>query len=142
MPDSSSLIPQPSSPVLLFDGVCNLCNASVQWVIRHDPKAIFRFASLQSEAGQALLQKFNLPTDELNTVVLVDGGKVHTRSDVPIQVGKKLGGWWYLLQMFFIIPRPLRNAVYDWIARNRYRWFGKKEECWLPTPELRVRFLG
>lgn len=142
MPDSSSLIPQSSSPVLLFDGVCNLCNASVQWVIRHDPKAIFRFASLQSEAGQALLQKFNLPTDELNTVVLVDGGKVHTRSDVPIQVGKKLGGWWHLLQMFFIIPRPLRNAVYDWIARNRYRWFGKKEECWLPTPELRVRFLG
>lgn len=142
MPDSSSLIPQPSSPVLLFDGVCNLCNASVQWVIRHDPKAVFRFASLQSEAGQALLQKFNLPTDELNTVVLVDGGKVYTRSDVPIQVGKKLGGWWHLLQMFFIIPRPLRNAVYDWIARNRYRWFGKKEECWLPTPELRERFLG
>lgn len=88
------------------------------------------------------MQKFNLPTGELNTVVLVDGGKVHTRSDVPIQVGKKLGGWWHLLQMFFIIPRPLRNAVYDWIARNRYRWFGKKEECWLPTPELRVRFLG
>ena len=128
-------------PTLLFDGICNLCNASVQWVIEHDQKGIFRFASLQSEAGQVFLKKFNLPTEELNTVVLVDGEHAWTRSDVPLQIFKKLGGWWRLLSVFFIVPRPVRNMVYDWVARNRYRWFGKKDECWLPTPDLKNRFL-
>ena len=142
MPNRQSSIVNRQSPVLLFDGVCNLCDASVQWVIEHDPAAIFRFASLQSETGQAFLKKFNLPTDELNTVVLVDGEKAYTHSDVPLQIFKKLGGWWSLLQVFFIVPRPLRNSVYDWIAGNRYRWFGKKGECWLPSPELKNRFLG
>ncbi len=130
------------SPVLLFDGVCNLCNATVQFVIRQDPEDIFQFASLQSEAGQAFLKKFNLPTDELNTVVLVNDDKAYTRSDVVLQISKKLGGWWRLMQVFYIVPRPVRNVVYDWIARNRYRWFGKKDECWLPTPELKRRFLS
>jgi predicted DCC family thiol-disulfide oxidoreductase YuxK len=129
------------SPILLFDGVCNLCNSSVQWVIEHDPAAKFRFASLQSETGQRLLQAHHLPTGELNTVVLVDGGKAYTQSDVPLRIVGKLGGLWPVFQVFFIVPRPLRNAVYDWIARNRYRWFGKKEACWLPTPDLKARFL-
>ena len=142
MSQPSSLIPHSASPVLLFDGVCNLCNASVQWVIERDPEGFFRFASLQSDAGQAFLKKFNLPADELNTVVLVDGEKAYTRSDVPLRIFKKLGGWWSLLQVFFVVPRPIRNAVYDWIAKNRYRWFGKKEACWLPTPELKGRFLS
>ena len=142
MSNPSSHIPHSTSPVLLFDGVCNLCNASVQWVIERDPQGVFRFASLQSEAGQAFLKKFNLPTGELNTVVLVDGEKTYTRSDVPLRIFEKLGGWWRLLQVFFIVPRPIRNAVYDWIAKNRYRWFGKKEVCWLPAPELKGRFLS
>lgn len=128
-------------PILLFDGVCNLCNGTVQWVIEHDPGAKFRFASLQSETGQQLLQVHHLPTGELNTVVLVDGGKAYTRSDVPLRIVGKLGGLWPILQAFYIVPKPLRNAVYDWLARNRYRWFGKKEACWLPTPELKARFL-
>lgn len=128
-------------PVLLFDGVCNLCNESVQWVIRHDPQAIFRFASLQSEAGQQLLRQHNLPTNELNTVVLIDVGRAYTRSDVPLHIFRKIGGAWPLLTVLRIVPSPLRNAVYDWIARNRYRWFGKKEACWLPTPALKSRFL-
>ncbi len=134
--------PSADKPVLLFDGVCNLCNSSVQWVIEHDPGAKFRFASLQSEAGQALLRQHNLPTDELNTVVLVDAGRAYTRSDVPLRIFGKIGGAWSLLAVFRIVPRPLRNAVYDWIARNRYRWFGKKEACWLPTPDLKARFLS
>ena len=128
-------------PVLLFDGVCNLCDESVQWVIRHDPASKFRFVSLQSEKGQELLRAHNLPTNELNTVVLVDGGKAFTRSDVPLRIFGKVGGGWSLLTAFRIVPRFLRDAVYDWIARNRYRWFGKKEACWLPTPELKSRFL-
>ncbi len=128
-------------PLLLFDGVCNLCNASVQWVIRRDPQAVFRFASLQSETGQMLLRKFKLPADELNTVVLVTGEKIFTRSDVLLQLFKILGGRWNLLRIFSVLPRPVRNAVYDWIAKNRYRWFGKKEACWLPTPDLKERFL-
>lgn len=128
-------------PILLFDGVCNLCNASVQWVIERDPHAKFRFASLQSETGQALLEQYKLPTDELNTVVLIDNEKAYTHSDVPLRIIGKLGGAWSLLSVFWIVPRPLRNAVYDWIASNRYRWFGKKEACWLPTPALKARFL-
>lgn len=142
MSNSQSSTPKAQSPVLLFDGVCNLCNATVQFVIRQDPEGIFQFASLQSEAGQAFLKKFKLPTDELNTVVLVDDDKAYTRSDVVLQISKKLGGWWRLMQLFYIVPRPVRNVVYDWIARNRYRWFGKKDECWLPTPELKRRFLS
>jgi len=137
----SKIESKPDHPILLFDGVCNLCNGTVQWVIEHDPGAKFRFASLQSETGQQLLQAHHLPTGELNTVVLVDGGKAYTRSDVPLRIVGKLGGLWPILQAFYIVPKPLRNAVYDWIARNRYRWFGKKEACWLPTPELKARFL-
>ncbi len=131
----------PEHPVLLFDGVCNLCNGSVQWVIQHDPEARFRFASLQSEAGQALLHQHNLPTTEMNTVVLIDGEKAYTRSDVPLQIFGKMGGAWPVLAALSIVPRFIRDAVYDWIARNRYRWFGKQEACWLPTPALKERFL-
>lgn len=142
MPDHPSPLTSHVSPLLLFDGVCNLCNASVQWVIRHDPAGVFRFASLQSEKGKELLQQYNLPAGELNTVVLVDGGKAFTRSDVPLRIFKIMGGGWSVLTVFSIVPKFIRDAVYDWIARNRYRWFGKKDECWLPTPELRARFLG
>jgi predicted DCC family thiol-disulfide oxidoreductase YuxK len=143
MPSHPSLpIDGPPQPLLLFDGVCNLCNASVQWVIKHDPKGVFRFASLQSDMGENMLRRFGLPIGELDTVVLVDDGKAYTRSDVPLRIFKKLGGWWAALAVFSVVPKSIRDAVYDWVARNRYRWFGKKDECWLPTPELRARFLG
>ena len=145
MPVWPSTVHRPPStndhPILLFDGVCNLCNSSVQWVIERDSAAKFRFASLQSETGQRILQEHHLPTGELNTVVLVDSGKVYTCSDVPLRIFGNLGGLWPMLKVLFIVPRPLRNAVYDWIARNRYKWFGKKEACWLPTPALKTRFL-
>ena len=130
-----------SSPVLLFDGVCNLCNASVQWVLLRDPKGIFRFTALQSETGQALLRQWGLSTDDFDSVVLVDGDRVLLHSDVPLEIVRRLGGWWQLLYVFKIIPRPLRDAIYRWVARNRYRWFGRRAECMLPRPEWKERFI-
>ncbi len=131
-----------SSPVLLFDGVCNLCNGYVQWLIRHDPKGVFRYASLQSDAGRTLLAQAGLPTDQMDTVVLLDQGRTYTRADVALRITGQLGGLWPLLGVLRMVPRPLRNAIYDWVARNRYRWFGKRESCMMPTPELKSRFLS
>lgn len=128
-------------PVLLFDGVCNLCNASVQWVLKRDRKGAFRFASLQSETGQELLKAFGFSQKNFDTVVLIDGGRIYTRSDAPLEVVRRLGGGWPLLTVFKIIPLAVRNAVYDWVACNRYRWFGKREACMLPRPEWKDRFL-
>lgn len=129
------------SPIILFDGVCNLCNRSVQLVIRHDAQGVFRFASLQSEVGQRLLQQSGLDTTHFSSLVLVDRDKVFTQSDAALKIALYLGGFWRLLSIFRLVPRFIRNAVYAWIARNRYQWFGKTESCWLPTPELKARFL-
>lgn len=129
-------------PVILFDGVCNLCNASVLFVIDRDPKAKFRFASLQSEYGQSQLTKFGLPTSELNSVMLIDKGELYQKSNAALEIARNLRGLWPLLYAFKIIPPFIRNAVYDWIARNRYRWYGKKDECMIPTLELKARFVG
>ncbi|MBP6826633.1 MAG: thiol-disulfide oxidoreductase DCC family protein [Saprospiraceae bacterium] len=130
-----------NSPILLFDGVCNLCNASVQWVIRRDPKGIFRFAPLQSETGQSLLRQSGLSSEHFDTVVLVDGDRIFTRSDAALEIARRIGGVWSLLAVFRRVPRPIRNAVYDWIARHRYRWFGKTEACMIPRPEWKKRFV-
>lgn len=130
-----------NSPILLFDGVCNLCNASVQWVIRRDPQGIFRFAPLQSETGQSLLRQSGLSSEHFDTVVLVDGDRIFTRSDAALEIARRLGGLWSLLAVFRWVPRPVRNAVYDWIARHRYRWFGKTEACMIPRPEWKKRFV-
>lgn len=129
------------SPILLFDGVCKLCNAYVQWVLKHDRKGIFKFAALQSETGQALLHQLDFSPENFDTVVLVDGDEVFTRSDVALEIARRIGDFWSIFAIFKIIPRPQRNAVYDWVARHRYRWFGKKEECMLPRPEWEDRFL-
>ncbi len=128
-------------PILLFDGVCNLCNGSVQWVLVHDKKGIFKFAALQSDAGQQLLRQFGIATDNFNTVVLVDGDRLFLRSDAPLEVARRLGGGWQLAYVFKIIPRFMRDAIYNWVARNRYRWFGHREECMLPRPEWKERFV-
>jgi predicted DCC family thiol-disulfide oxidoreductase YuxK len=138
--DGNPAFPE-GGPILLFDGVCNLCNASVQWVIRHDPEGIFRFASLQSESGKRLLKQCGLPPDSLNTVVLVEGSTARTRSDAPLRIFEILGRRWVWLSVFRWVPRFVRDAIYEWVARHRYRWFGKKSECMLPAPEQKVRFL-
>lgn len=127
-------------PILLFDGVCNLCNRFVQEVITRDQKGIIHFASLQSDIGQELLHRHGIdPT--LDTVVLIDQGKAMVQSDVALQIFGYLGGTWSLLQVFFIVPKFIRDGVYDWIAKNRYRWFGKRETCMMPKPEWVERFL-
>jgi predicted DCC family thiol-disulfide oxidoreductase YuxK len=126
---------------LLFDGVCNLCNGFVQFVIRRDPQALVHFASLQSETGQALLEKYGLPTDEINTVVLIKDDQVYTRSAVPLTLMPALGWQWQWMRLGWILPRPIRDGLYDWVAANRYRWFGQREACMIPTPDLKARFL-
>ena len=130
------------NPVVLFDGVCNLCSASVQFIIKHDSKRHFRFASLQSGFGQEVLKKFGLPADELNSFILLEDGNMYTKSTGALRVTKKLNKLWPALYVFMIVPKFIRDAVYSWVAHNRYKWFGKKEACWLPTPELRKLFLN
>jgi predicted DCC family thiol-disulfide oxidoreductase YuxK len=129
-------------PIVLFDGVCNLCSGSVQFILQRDPEGTFRFASLQSAAGRSLMTEHGLDPDALSSVVLIEDGRAWQESSAALRIAWHLPGAWKLLRAFAVIPRPLRDAVYRWIARNRYRWFGKKEACWLPTPELRERFLG
>ncbi|WP_425420769.1 thiol-disulfide oxidoreductase DCC family protein [Phaeodactylibacter xiamenensis] len=128
-------------PVLLFDGVCNLCNGSVQFIIERDPDARFRFASLQSEEGQAVLSRFENRPSDLSSVVLIQDDQLYARSEAALRVARQLEGGWSLLYAFIVVPRPIRDAVYDWIARNRYRWFGKKDACMIPSPDLQSRFL-
>ena len=129
-------------PIIFFDGICNLCTGTVQFVIKHDPEHHFRFASLQSEAGQQLLKEYNLSTTEFGSFILWENGKVYTRSSAALRVTKKLNGLWPALFSFMIVPPFIRNAVYDFVAGNRYKWFGKKEACWIPTPELQKLFIG
>jgi predicted DCC family thiol-disulfide oxidoreductase YuxK len=129
-------------PIVLFDGVCNLCNGSVQFILKRDPQARFRFASLQSEAGGSLMRHHGLDPEALSSVVVIDDGRVWRESSAALRIARHLPGGWKLLRILTVIPRPLRDGVYRLIARNRYRWFGKTETCWLPTPELRGRFLG
>lgn len=129
-------------PIVLFDGVCNLCNGSVQFLLKRDPEGRFRFAALQSDAGRSLLAEHGLDPDILSSVVLIEDGRIWKESSAALRIARHLPGAWKLLRVFAAVPRPLRDAVYRWIARNRYRWFGKTESCWLPTPELKARFLG
>lgn len=131
-----------TEPIILFDGVCNLCNASVQFVIRHDPQARFKFAALQSATAEKLLQNCAVDRASLDSVILVEDGHVYIESDAALRIARKLGGGWSLFAGFSIVPRPIRDAVYRLIARNRYRWFGKQESCMMPTPDLRARFLA
>lgn len=129
------------SPIILFDGLCNLCNGAVQFVIKNDAEKKFLFTSLQSEAGQQLLKQYKLPAENFNSFTLIQDGKVYVKSSGALKVAKQLTGPIKLLYVFIIVPAFIRDAVYNWIAKNRYKWFGKKESCMLPSPELKERFL-
>jgi predicted DCC family thiol-disulfide oxidoreductase YuxK len=129
-------------PIILFDGVCNFCNGAINFVLRQDKKGIFRFAALQSQAGQKLLQQHNLSTKEFDSFVLIDNGKIYKKSAASLRVMNRLPWYWKEAQLFRIIPAAFRDAIYDFIAKNRYKWFGKKEQCMVPTPEIRNRFLN
>ena len=128
---------------ILFDGVCNLCNGFVQFVIRHDPQGYFHFAALQSEAGQALLRAHGAPPAPADpeSVMLLEGGRLSTHSAAVLRIAGRLGGIWRLAAVGWLLPTSWRDALYRYVARHRYRWFGRQESCLLPTPELRSRFL-
>ena len=128
---------------ILFDGVCNLCNSFVQFIIKHDPNGRFRFASLQSEVGRQLLaaHSITIVSADPESVLLVANGKVYSHSTAVLRILRKLGGMWSLLYAGMLLPRFARDAAYRFVARNRYRWFGREEACMLPTPELAQRFL-
>ncbi|MBE4910221.1 thiol-disulfide oxidoreductase DCC family protein [Bacillus luteolus] len=126
--------------IILFDGECNFCDQSVQFIIKRDPKGDFKFASLQSETGKELLSKYNA-SKSIDSIILIEDGHCYYKSSAALRICKKLKGAWKLLYLFIILPRPLRDFFYDIIARNRYKWFGKNESCRIPSPEERKRFL-
>ena len=129
------------SPVILFDGVCNLCNGFVQFVIARDPAARFHFAALQSESARRLLARVDGLGEVPDSVVLVDRGRIYTRSSAALRIARGLPFPWSLARALIVVPRPLRDWVYDRVARHRYRWFGRKDTCMVPTPDVRARFL-
>ncbi len=128
--------------LILFDGVCNLCNSSVQYVIKHDKKDIFLFAPLQSNIGQTLIKKHNIDSNKIDSVLLYTPEKDITyKSTAALKIGAQLGFPTNLMVIFLIVPAIIRNWFYDFIAKNRYKWYGKNEACMIPTPELKGKFL-
>ncbi len=127
--------------IVLFDGVCNLCNKSIQFVIKHDKKDQFRFASLQSEVGKQLLEKFDINRNQTDSIVLITPeNKFYVKSSAALHIAKKMK-YYFWMSIFLYLPKIVRDKIYDLIAKNRYKWFGKKVECMIPTPELKAKFL-
>ncbi len=130
-----------NSAIILFDGVCNFCNAGVNFVLDRDPEGYFRFGALQSAEAQALLQKYDLPEGYLDSIVLIEDGNVFANSRAILRITRKLTGIWPILYGFRIIPVVISDSIYGWIAQNRYNWFGRLDSCRLPTEETRNRFI-
>ena len=128
--------------IILFDGVCNLCDSSVQFVIKHDKKDVFRFVSLQSELGQNILKHIGINPSNIDSVVLYEPGiAYYFKSAAAIEIAKNLGGVFHFGTIFKIIPTGIRNQLYNYIAKNRYKWFGKKDNCLVPSIEIKSKFL-
>ncbi|WP_347550143.1 thiol-disulfide oxidoreductase DCC family protein [Pseudalkalibacillus hwajinpoensis] len=127
--------------VILFDGVCNLCNGVVKLMFKYDKKAVFSFAALESEVAKRLLNEVGMKNNVPDSVVVINGSNALVKSDAALYIVKRLGGFFQLLVVFKILPRQLRDKLYDAVAKRRYRWFGKQESCMMPTPEHRKRFL-
>lgn len=136
---SANSIPQ-NTQLILFDGVCNFCNSSINFIIDHDPEKRFKFAPLQSDLGQSILKQFNKNTDDFDSVILLKNNQLFQKSDAAIEITKHLSGAWKYLAVFGVLPTFFLNFFYDIIAKNRYQIFGKSETCRMPTPELRERF--
>jgi predicted DCC family thiol-disulfide oxidoreductase YuxK len=132
---------QSDDRVVLFDGVCNLCNGAVQFVVAHDPQARLRLTSIQSPPGQAILRWLGMPTEQFDTMVFLERGRAYTKSSAALRIARHFPPPWSWLAIFLILPAGFRDWFYDRVAQNRYRWFGKSESCMIPTPELRKRFL-
>jgi len=128
--------------IILFDGVCNLCNRSVQYIIKRDKNDAFRFAALQSEIGEKLVSDRQIDTSKVDSIILIEPGVAYyVKSDAAIEIAKEIGGAWTMFRLFQWVPVSIRNIVYDFVARNRYSWYGKKDQCMIPTPELKAKFL-
>ena len=128
-------------PVVLFDGVCNYCNAMINFIIRQDKKKKYLFATLQSEFGQRTLQQWTLPVNSFDSFLVLDKGNLYSKSTAALRLYNQLPWYWKWTQLFWLFPKFLRDAIYNVIATNRYKWFGKRNECMVPTPELKDRFL-
>lgn len=128
--------------VILFDGVCNLCNGFVQKIIKRDKNDVFKFASLQSDFGQDFLKKNKFDSSEFKSIILIDGDEYYTKSTAALKIGKELKGIYAISGLFLCFPKFIRDGVYDLVAKNRYKWFGKQESCWMPTPELKKKFIN
>lgn len=128
--------------VIFFDGVCNLCNRAVQFVIKHDPKGHFKFASLHSDYAKKYLRQFGDSAPEMYSLILIENGRIYHKSTGALRIARHLSGFWKLGWIFLIVPRFIRDGVYDYIARHRYKWFGKRNECMIPNPEIQQRFLS
>jgi predicted DCC family thiol-disulfide oxidoreductase YuxK len=128
-------------PIILFDGICNFCNAMVNFIIRQDKKNVFLFCPLQSDSGKRLLEQYKIDWKANDSFVVIENGKAHQKSNAALRLYNKLPWFWKWTQIFWIIPKFIRDGVYNFIAKNRYRWFGKKEECMIPTKEVRAKFL-
>jgi predicted DCC family thiol-disulfide oxidoreductase YuxK len=128
--------------IILFDGVCNLCNGALTFIIKHDKKDIFRFASLQSEIGKKLVEDRGMNPEDLDSIILIDPGFAYYRkSTAALEISRELSGGYSFLKNFLFIPEGLRDGIYNFVANNRYKWYGKKESCMIPTPELKSKFI-
>ena len=127
--------------IIIFDGLCNLCNWSVQFIIKRDPNAVFKFASLQSEFGVAITQRDKFSSENPESVLLFKKGKLLDKSSAALAIAAELNGIWKTLAVFRLLPKNMRDAIYDFVANNRYRWFGKRNECMVPKEELQKRFI-
>jgi predicted DCC family thiol-disulfide oxidoreductase YuxK len=132
----------PNKKIILFDGVCNLCDSAVQFVIKHDNKDVFRFVALQSELGQEILKHIGTNPINIDSVILYEPGiAYYYKSQAALEIAKNLGGFFHFGTLFKIIPTGISNQLYDFIAKNRYKWYGKKENCMVPTEHLKLKFL-
>ena len=129
-------------PVILFDGVCNFCNSAVNFTIKRNRKANIKFAPMQSEAGNKLLQQYHLSPHDLSSFIFIENATVYKQSTGVLKVSRHLRGLWPLCYGFIIVPKFIRDGIYNWIAKNRYKWFGVRQECMIPTPEVKARFLN
>lgn len=126
--------------IVLFDGECHFCDNSVQFIIKRDPNSRYLFASLQSEIGRELLKKYRI-SPNIDSLVLIEGDEYYVKSTAALRICRQLTGFWKMMQILLIIPAPLRDYFYEMFAKNRYKWFGRKEQCELPSPEIKQRFL-
>jgi predicted DCC family thiol-disulfide oxidoreductase YuxK len=130
------------SAIVLFDGVCNFCNSWVNFTVIHDRRNFFQFAPLQCEKAIELLKKHGVNKEETDSVVVIENEKAYTYSTAALRIAKGLGGIWSLAYALMIVPKFIRDGIYKWIAKNRYKWFGEKDQCMIPTPEIKARFLN